>query len=505
MTTINLVVSASADDAHQSSIANDSGRTFTSTGSVSLTSTILSPGSHGSNDEYTAGARFLNVTVPNGATISSATFKLTPQATYNAGSNVIKYWVSAQAADNPGTFTTTGGNLNSTNRPRTTAAATWTQTSVTVNVAQSVDITSVIQEIVNRAGWASGNAIVILVDTHADTTTGEWQDYYAYDHTTGQEPQLDITYSSGASPSTADTAAGSTTTAATGASTASATASIAAAVATTAATGSSIAAATAGGSSGVATTAATGSATTTATVTAAAGIATTSVTGASTVVATASSAAGAATTAATGASIAVATTDIAAGVATVTANAVTGASTAVVASGVATTAATGESTALATADTAAGAATVAASSGGVVIATADTAAASAITAAIGASLNAATANSATGGATTAATGAAIATAIADLSAGSTTVSVSGSSIAVAVAQTAQGFAVVAARVLTILAAIDGAYRARAQAWMMRSFVSDWRYGRKYEIIMMRATVHAFVYVAPDSAQIKGVS
>jgi hypothetical protein len=193
--TINLQVGASADDAYMKDITNNSGRSVSVSGTCSITSTELSPGSHGSNDEWTVAARFTSITIANAATISSATFTLTPQATYNAGSNVVKFHVSAHAADNSTTYSAAAACLNTTNRPRSTAdSGPWTQTSVTVDVGQSTSATSVVQEIINRAGWASGNALSIIIDTHTDTTQAEWQDYYAWDHATGAAPKLDITY-----------------------------------------------------------------------------------------------------------------------------------------------------------------------------------------------------------------------------------------------------------------------------------------------------------------------
>lgn len=187
-------VSASADDSRMSNIVNDSGRNVTASGVCSLTETILAPGSHGGNDEWSVAARFTTITTAQGATISSASFTLTAQATYNAGASTISYLVSAQASDNAGALTSASGNLNTTARPRTTAvSAAWNQTSVTAETEYSIDITSVIQEIVNRAGWASGNAIVILVDTNTTTSLGEWQDYYSYDGTAAKAPKLTIT------------------------------------------------------------------------------------------------------------------------------------------------------------------------------------------------------------------------------------------------------------------------------------------------------------------------
>ena len=198
MTTLNLQVGTGNDDSHQESIANDSGRAVTSSGVCVLTATTFSPGSHSSGNEWTAAARFTGVTVANAATITTATFQLRCAGTYNASPNVVKFWVSAQAADNAGALTTTGGNLNTTARPRTTAvSAAWTQTSLTLDTWYSIDITTVIQEIVNRAGWASGNAIVVLVDTHADTTVSEWQDYYSYNGAAASAPKLDIDYTTG--------------------------------------------------------------------------------------------------------------------------------------------------------------------------------------------------------------------------------------------------------------------------------------------------------------------
>jgi hypothetical protein len=210
MTTLNLQVNTSAGDAHAGSINNDSGRNVTTGANISsLTDNPISPGSQGGNNEHTAAFRFTNVTVPQGSTINSATFKLTAQATYNAGASTISYLVSAEASDNAPAMVATGSgeNLRSSTgtapRPRTTAvSAAWNQNSVVANTEYSIDITSVIQEIVNRAGWASGNAILVIVDTNTTTTLGEWQDYYSYDGDPAKAAKLDIDYGSSGQPTT---------------------------------------------------------------------------------------------------------------------------------------------------------------------------------------------------------------------------------------------------------------------------------------------------------------
>ena len=194
-------VAASADDAHMDSITDNSGRAPTNNGIVSLTNTKLEAGSHGGNAEWCVAIRFPGIAAAQGATISSATLELRGNASYNAAPNVVKFFVSAQASDNAPALATTNGDLNSTTRPRSTAYAEWTQTNVVGGSWYSVDVTAVIQEIVNRAGWATGNAIVMLVDVHPDCTTGEWQDFDSYDGAPAGAPKLTIALSGGGAPS----------------------------------------------------------------------------------------------------------------------------------------------------------------------------------------------------------------------------------------------------------------------------------------------------------------
>jgi len=202
MATLNLQVGASNGDGRQSGQANDAGRIFTNGGVNVITDSALSPGSHAGNDEWSVGARFTGVTIAQGTTITSATYTMKALATYNAGANVVAFLVSGQAADNAGVFATSSGNLNNTNRPRTTAVSSvWNQTSIVGETDYSIDVTSCVQEIINRAGWASGNALVILVDPNTTNSQDEWQDYYAYDNTPSKAPKLDITYTVGGATS----------------------------------------------------------------------------------------------------------------------------------------------------------------------------------------------------------------------------------------------------------------------------------------------------------------
>lgn len=198
MTTLNLTTSANESDTHAGSGINNGGKR-PGLGTVSDGS-LLAPGSHGNNDEYSAAVRFTGVTIPQAATINSADFSWRATATYSAGASVIKLKVCLQAADNAGALATSGStDLDGATRAGTTADADWTVTSVTGGTRYTVSLTAAVQEVINRAGWASGNAVVVLIDTHIDCTQGEWQDFDPF-NTAGATngPKLDIDYTAGA-------------------------------------------------------------------------------------------------------------------------------------------------------------------------------------------------------------------------------------------------------------------------------------------------------------------
>jgi hypothetical protein len=169
-------ISASTDDATQGSSSN----------TMYLTDTTLN--TQGGSAQRWWGLRFQNVTVPQGATITSAsvTFRA-PSAT--SATPVMDIY--GEALDNAPTFTTTSSNIS--NRSRT-AAVVWNMTAWTAGSDYTTpDLTTPVQAIVNRAGWNSGNAIAILglVRTSVSKVAVAWDD-------TTQENQaaLTICYSS---------------------------------------------------------------------------------------------------------------------------------------------------------------------------------------------------------------------------------------------------------------------------------------------------------------------
>jgi len=175
--TVEYQVMDSADDAVSSIPGTSQG----------LTDKWLGVGMHA------AGMRFRTIKIPQGATINRASLKICahPNGLTAAFQGVVK----GEAADNPAAFATTSrivGQLT------TTAASKdwkWTQDNPwTANTwYESADISPVVQEIVNRPGWAAGNSLVIIYTT-TQLTWGDERRFWAFDGEQWKAAKLVITY-----------------------------------------------------------------------------------------------------------------------------------------------------------------------------------------------------------------------------------------------------------------------------------------------------------------------
>lgn len=129
--------------------------------------------------DFSSGARFLGITVPQGATIDTA--YISARAYYLSGS-IPQTFIQGQAADNASTFSTAA---DYDGRTRTTASIPWTPPAWVINTwYNSSEIKSVIQEIINRAGWVGGNALVLFWRDAAGWGGVQARlDAYSYDYT----------------------------------------------------------------------------------------------------------------------------------------------------------------------------------------------------------------------------------------------------------------------------------------------------------------------------------
>lgn len=169
MTTINLQVSASSDDAFENNVG-----TVTTNG----TSMVFN------NAGYWIGYRFLNVTIPQGATINSANLQYYVTSTTRDDNEQDVY---CEDVDDSATFTTGASNISS--RTLTTAKTTVSADSVGVGF-YTVSITSAVQEVINRAGWVSGNDLSVIMDA----LTGVNLAPDTYDNSPTNAAKLDIDY-----------------------------------------------------------------------------------------------------------------------------------------------------------------------------------------------------------------------------------------------------------------------------------------------------------------------
>lgn len=132
--------------------------------------------------------RFENITIPQGATIDSATFYATTTGGSQVGSPTIT--INAYDADDvsPSAVFPVAGGLSPT-----TASVSWSSISSSLNtLLTSPEIKTVIQEVIDRTGWASGNAINIWLN--GPSTASAFRRVYTFNSDPGQDANLKITY-----------------------------------------------------------------------------------------------------------------------------------------------------------------------------------------------------------------------------------------------------------------------------------------------------------------------
>jgi hypothetical protein len=140
------------------------------------------------------GLRYTNVTIPQGATIVSAKIQFHVDDNDVGGSTPVTATFRGEDADNAAAFSATDFDL--TNRTQTSASVDWaipTWAAAHDEGANqlSAELNTIVQEIVDRPGWASGNALVLmkLGWTGSGERTAE-----SYNEEPAAAPELQITY-----------------------------------------------------------------------------------------------------------------------------------------------------------------------------------------------------------------------------------------------------------------------------------------------------------------------
>jgi len=165
------------DDAHE----KDDGKGFKST-----SSDVRMDFNPDSSKRWNSGFRFTNMNIPQGSTIVSAILEIYVIDPNNDDPNVD---IFANDVDDAEDFE---DEKDVTSRARTTTSVRWTATGTGSGFQSSPNIATVVQEVIDRTGWTSGNALVILVD---GTSEGKKRfQARAYDGNTTQAAKLNITY-----------------------------------------------------------------------------------------------------------------------------------------------------------------------------------------------------------------------------------------------------------------------------------------------------------------------
>jgi len=140
------------------------------------------------------GMRFTNITIPKGYIIINAYITLTCRNSRSG--TVVRTKIRGEDADNPSAFSDYS---DYSGRPRTSAEVNWDNIPAWTADTEydSPDIKTVIQEIIGRAGWSSGNALVIFWDDHddrSDHNAEAFRDGQSYDGSSSKAPKLHIEY-----------------------------------------------------------------------------------------------------------------------------------------------------------------------------------------------------------------------------------------------------------------------------------------------------------------------
>jgi len=148
-----------ADDAHAYASA------------VNLNLGFISMGNGGGSGAANAGFRFPNIAIPGGATIVTAKITFTSDDTRS--STTVNLTIKGEKELNPDVFTTDFTVFNSRRADATTATVAWNNIAAWTagQPYDTPELKTIIQELIDQEGWASGNAIVIFFDNNASSAS----------------------------------------------------------------------------------------------------------------------------------------------------------------------------------------------------------------------------------------------------------------------------------------------------------------------------------------------
>lgn len=176
-TTLNLQVAASNADAYETEL----GLSFTSTAAD-----VIMDANASAVARYNGGFFFSGATIAAGSTINSATLTVDVVSTFWDDPRCNIYCNDVDSAAN------FSDEADVTSRVVTTASTAWTGTGVGAGLETSPSFPSALQEVIDRAGWAGGNNLCVIVKGN-DSGTFQFR-VDSYDTDTANACKCDIDY-----------------------------------------------------------------------------------------------------------------------------------------------------------------------------------------------------------------------------------------------------------------------------------------------------------------------
>lgn len=135
--------------------------------------------------------RFVNVTIPPGATILTA--KATIRPVWTESGTPVHVKIKGQSSDDAATFSTVA---NFDARSKTTAYVDWNNLPTMAGNTDydSPDISDIIQEIIDISGWDSGNSMVLFFENNGSSA---YRHARSYDYDAVNPTRLTVTWETG--------------------------------------------------------------------------------------------------------------------------------------------------------------------------------------------------------------------------------------------------------------------------------------------------------------------
>lgn len=154
--------------------------------------------SSSSNHLTMYGLRFTNIDIPNDAVITSARLEMSIRSTSNnVATTTLR--IRGERVANSARFCETSNNVNA--RTKTSASVNWSVPASAAGTREaSADISTIIQEIRNLSGWATGSPMTLLIDSNGTSNRRTFQGLVGAGTNNALKPRLVIQYTSASTP-----------------------------------------------------------------------------------------------------------------------------------------------------------------------------------------------------------------------------------------------------------------------------------------------------------------